>query len=73
MLKIIVTLAWNSNLFKDSICHYPKPLIEIEGKIMVQCVVDNVKMTIMQPYQFIFIIKQEDALKYTRLMSMIVY
>ena len=63
MLKIIIPLAGNSDLFSNAGYAYPKPLIDIQGKPMIEWVLDNPAKTAV-PYQFIFIIKEEDVLKY---------
>lgn len=63
MLKIIVPLAGPSELFINAGYHYPKPLIEINGKTMIEWVVEN-PSTIKREHQFIFILKEEDILKY---------
>lgn len=60
MLKIIIPLAGSSELFEQAGYPYPKPLIEIKGKPMIQWVIESVK-EIPTPHQFIFIIKESDA------------
>lgn len=62
MLKIIIPLAGSSEMFKQSGFSYPKPLIEIKGKTMIQWVIENAFSQL--PSEFIFIIKEEDAFKY---------
>ncbi|UAJ14212.1 nucleotidyl transferase [Aquirufa lenticrescens] len=63
MLKIIMPLAGKSDLFVNSGYHYPKPLIEINGKTMIEWVVSN-PSKIERLHQFIFIVKEEDVIKY---------
>jgi NDP-sugar pyrophosphorylase family protein len=63
MLKIIIPLAGSSELFTNSGYFYPKPLIEINGIPMIQHVIQNIE-TISVPCQFIFIIKDNEAVKY---------
>jgi NDP-sugar pyrophosphorylase family protein len=63
MLKIVIPLAGSSELFTNSGYLYPKPLIEIKGIPMIQHVIENVAF-IGQECQFVFIIKNEDALKF---------
>ena len=60
MLKVVVPLAGRSDLFIKSGYPYPKPLIEINGKPMIQWVIDQVK-SLNTPYQLVFIVKEEDA------------
>src|SRR5688572_30725770 len=63
MLKIIIPLAGSSELFTNSGYFYPKPLIEINGTPMIQHVIENIE-SISVPCQFIFIIKEKEAVKY---------
>ena len=63
MLKIIIPLAGSSELFTNSGYFYPKPLIEINGTPMIQHVIENIE-SISVPCQFIFIIKDNEAVKY---------
>lgn len=63
MLKIIIPLAGSSELFINSGYSYPKPLIEIKGIPMIQHVTENIE-TISMQCQFIFIIMNEDAVKF---------
>lgn len=63
MLKIIIPLAGSSDLFLNAGYAYPKPLIEVNGVPMIQLVIDRVA-TIQESCKFIFIIRNEDALKY---------
>lgn len=63
MLKIIMPLAGTSELFTNAGYHYPKPLIEINGKTMIEWVLENPSM-IKRQHQFVFIIKEEDVSKF---------
>lgn len=63
MLKIIIPLAGSSEIFEKAGYIYPKPLIEIKGIPMIQRVTDSVK-TLNNHYKIIFIVKEEDTLKY---------
>lgn len=63
MLKIIIPLAGSSELFANAGYYYPKPLIEINGRTMIDWVVQN-PSAISREHQFIFIIKEEDALRF---------
>jgi bifunctional N-acetylglucosamine-1-phosphate-uridyltransferase/glucosamine-1-phosphate-acetyltransferase GlmU-like protein len=63
MLKIIIPLAGKSDLYYSAGYIYPKPIIDINGKTMIECVIENTnKLNI--DFQYIFIIKDEDATKY---------
>lgn len=63
MLKVIIPLAGSSEIFQKAGYLYPKPLIEIKGMPMIQRVIDSTK-TLNTPYKIIFIVKEEDTIKY---------
>ena len=63
MLKIIIPLAGNSDLFHNAGYVYPKPLIEINGKTMIELIVEN-PSKIKRRHQFVFIIKEDDVTKF---------
>ena len=63
MLKIIIPLAGSSEFFTNAGFMYPKPLIEINGKPMIQLVIEKTA-SIPIPNQFIFVIKEDDAIKF---------
>ena len=63
MLKIIIPLAGTSDLFSKAGYFYPKPLIEINGKSMIELVIDKTN-AIQIPHQLVFILKEEDVMKF---------
>jgi dTDP-glucose pyrophosphorylase len=63
MLKIIIPLAGNSDLYYNEGYLYPKPIIDINGKTMIEHVIENTNKLNIE-FQYIFIIKDEDATKY---------
>ena len=63
MLKIIIPLAGTSELFEKAGFFYPKPLIEINGTPMIQLVIERIN-AIKIPHQLIFILREEDVLKF---------
>jgi dTDP-glucose pyrophosphorylase len=63
MLKIIIPLAGSSELFQKAGFSYPKPLIDIKGKPMIEWVIESIK-SISISAQIIFIIKEEDSRTY---------
>lgn len=63
MLKIIMPLAGTSDLFINAGYHYPKPLIEINGKTMIEYVLMN-PSKIKREHQFVFIIKDDDVIRF---------
>lgn len=56
-------MAGPSDLFANAGYTYPKPLIDVNGQPMIQLVVEKLG-SINQPCEFIFIIRDEDAVKY---------
>ena len=63
MLNILIPLAGSNQFFKESEYLYPKPLIEINNKTMIEHVIDNLNQ-IKQDKQFIFILNTDDCKKY---------
>ena len=63
MLKIVIPLAGSSEAFIKSGYMYPKPLIDINGMLMIELVIKSANI-IKQPCHFIFIINNEDSTKY---------
>lgn len=60
MLNVIIPIAGSSEGFAKEGHFYPKPIIEIKGKPMIQWVTEPL-YTITVPFKLIFIIKEEDA------------
>jgi NDP-sugar pyrophosphorylase family protein len=63
MINILIPLAGKNLFFSEEEYPYPKPLIEINGKTMIEHVVNNFS-TIQKKKQFIFIVNNEDCKKY---------
>ena len=63
MLNILIPLGSASQFFENSAYVYPKPLIDILGKPMIQHVVENL-MQISDHKRFIFIVRDEDCVRY---------
>jgi dTDP-glucose pyrophosphorylase len=63
MLKIIIPLAGSSELYTNAGFSYPKPLVEIDGKPMIQIVIEQFQ-SITEPFQAVFILKDEDVRKF---------
>ena len=63
MLKIIIPLAGPSELFTNAGYYYPKPLIELNGRIMIDWVLQN-PSNITGDHKFLFIIKEDDTQKF---------
>jgi len=56
-------MAGSSDLFLNAGYAYPKPLIEVNGLPMIQLVIENIG-EITEPCEFIFIINNDEAVKY---------
>lgn len=63
MLNVIIPIAGSSDEFTNAGYFYPKPIIEIKGKPMIQWVIESLK-TIKNSFKLIFIIKEEHSSKY---------
>lgn len=63
MINILIPLAGKNSFFPESEFPYPKPLIEINGKTMIEYVINNFS-TITADKQYIFIVNTEDCKKY---------
>lgn len=63
MLNVLIPIAGSSEEFIKDGHLYPKPIIEIKGKPMIEWVTEPLN-TITVPFKLIFIIKDEDASKF---------
>lgn len=63
MLNILIPLAGKSLFFDQQHYHYPAPLIEIAGKIMIERVVENLS-SIEGEKRLVFVVNEEDCRKY---------
>lgn len=63
MLKILIPLAGKNQFFSESEYPFPKPLIEFNGKTMIEHLIENFN-TINEEKQFIFIVNTEDCKQY---------
>jgi len=63
MINILLPLVGKSTFFDSPQYRFPKPLIEITGKPMIQLAVDNLG-TIDDEKHFIFVIAKGDCVKY---------
>ena len=59
-LNILIPMAGAGSRFKDAGYIFPKPLIEINNKPMIQCVVESLKLE----GNYIFIVQKEHQAKY---------
>ena len=63
MINILMPLAGKDHFFPEVEYPFPKPLIEFNGKTMIEHIIDNFQ-TIEEEKQFIFIVNSEDCKKY---------
>lgn len=63
MLKLLLPIAGRSPFFREEEYIFPKPLIEVGGKPMIQLVVENLQ-TIEREKRFIFMLNSADCLNF---------
>jgi NDP-sugar pyrophosphorylase family protein len=63
MINILIPIAGKNQFFSGSEYPFPKPLIEINGKTMIEHVIDDYNFTDKEK-RFIFIVNSEDCKKY---------
>lgn len=60
MINVLLPAMGTSAFFKDN--YFPKPLIEINGKTMLELVVENYSS--LEPKNYIFVFSEEDCRKF---------
>ena len=63
MINILIPMAANDDFFHAKEYYYPKPLIELNGKMMIEHVIDNLNSFKFEK-QFIFIVNSHDCKKH---------
>jgi len=63
MINILVPLGGKSAFFDSIEYPYPKPLIEVNGKLMIELLIQSYS-SITEDHKYIFVINQEDSRKY---------
>lgn len=63
MTNVLMTMAGKSAFFDSPEFIYPKPLIEIQGKTMIEMAINNYK-GISGDIRFIFVVNSRDCTKY---------
>ncbi len=64
MLNIVIPMAWAGSRFASAGYTFPKPLIEVKWKPMIQVIVENLKPKNRTDYKFTFIVQKEHYSKY---------
>ena len=62
ILNIVIPMAGRGSRFQDAGYAFPKPIIDINGKTMIEVVVNNLRPKV--PHKFIFIVQKEHFEKY---------
>ncbi|EDX79078.1 Nucleotidyl transferase family [Brevundimonas sp. BAL3] len=63
-LQVLVPIAGRSAFFSPDQYFFPKPLIEIGGRPMIERVVENLS-TLAEDVRFIFIVQREDVVRFS--------
>ena len=63
MINILIPLAGKNQFFPEAEYPFPKPLIELNDKTMIELVINNFD-SIKEEKQFIFIVNSDDCKKY---------
>ncbi len=61
-MKVLIPMAGEGRRFQEAGYTFPKPLIEVGGKPMMQRVIEN--LLPLNPSEFVFLVKSEHAKKY---------
>lgn len=64
MLNIIIPMAGKGSRFSEAGYAFPKPLIDVAGKTMIEVVINNLKPKIIKDFRFVFICQKEHYEKY---------
>lgn len=62
MIRIVVPLGGEGKRFIEKGYSFPKPLVEIRGKPMIEIVVNNLKLE--EPHEFIFVCRRDHIQQY---------
>lgn len=63
MINILIPLAGKSTFFEVNEISFPKPIYEINGKTMIELVIENLSQ-IKDEKRFIFILKEDDCRRF---------
>ena len=64
-MNILIPMAGEGSRFKSAGYTFPKPLIDVNGKPMIQCVVENLDFDA----NYIFLVRSEHIRKYEGLVD----
>jgi len=64
VIQIVVPIAGDSNFFKPEDYPFPKPLVEVGGRPMIQRVIENLR-TLEEDLRFTFIVQQEHVSRFS--------
>lgn len=65
MLQILIPIAGGNAFFSDNAEYqFPKPLVEIDGKPMIQWVYENLSEIGSKEMKFVFILRDEDCTRF---------
>jgi NDP-sugar pyrophosphorylase family protein len=62
MIRIVVPMGGEGRQFIERGYTFPKPLVEIDGKPLIELVVEN--LTPSEPHQFVFVCRQDHVQSY---------
>ena len=63
-MQVLIPISSKSEFFQSSDYYFPKPLIQVCGKPMIESVIESIKTYIGDP-TFIFVVDSEDCTKYS--------
>ena len=63
-MNVIIPMAGRGKRFEDAGYSFPKPLIDVNGKPMIQRVIENLNIEFDDKYEFVIICLREDYDKY---------
>lgn len=64
MLNIVIPMAGAGSRFAQAGYTFPKPLIEVKNKPMIQIIVDNLRPKLRDDVKFTFIVQKDHYDKY---------
>jgi len=63
-MNIVILFSGSGSLFKDAGFSYPKNLVDVGGKPLVQCVLDNLSQLASESTKFICLVRREENRTY---------